>query len=83
VKIPFTVALVLKTKFPVDVPPANWMAFVVVLPAFVTVWRLDVVPLGQLVPFARHTAMPFTNMAELETVLAERVFAYKLEPVAF
>ena len=37
VKIPLTVAEVLKTKSPVEVPPANWMALVVVLPAFVTV----------------------------------------------
>ena len=37
VKTPLTVALVLKTKSAVDVPPANWMALVVVLPAFVTV----------------------------------------------
>ena len=60
VSTPFTVALVLKVKSAVEVPPANWMAFVVVLPAFVTVWRFGVVPVGQLVPFARHTATPFT-----------------------
>jgi hypothetical protein len=41
----------------VDVPPANWIALVVVLPTFVTCWRFGVVDVaGQLVPFARHTA---------------------------
>src|SRR5690348_109703 len=33
------------------------MAFVVVFPAFVTVWRLDEVPEGQLVPSTKHTAV--------------------------
>jgi hypothetical protein len=50
----------MNTKSPVEVPPANWMAFVVVLPAFVTVWRFGVVPLGQLVPFERQMLWPFT-----------------------
>ena len=75
VRTPFTVALVLKTKSAVLVPPANWRAFVVVLPAFVTVWRFGVVPVGQLVPFAKHTAIPPTKMAEEVTVLAESVLA--------
>jgi hypothetical protein len=83
IKTPFTVALVLKTKSAVDVPPANWIAFVVVLPAFVTVWRLGVVPLGQFVPLARQTAMPPTKMAEEVTVLADKVRAFSVEPVAF
>jgi hypothetical protein len=83
VKMPFTVALVLKTKSAVDVPPANWIAFVVVFPAFVTVWRFGVVPVGQLVPFARHTAIPPTKIAEEVTVEAESVAALSEEPVAF
>jgi hypothetical protein len=83
VKIPFTVALVLKTKSAVEVPPLNWIAFVVVLPAFVTVWRFGVVPVGQLVPFARHTAMPPTKMAEEVTVVADKVEALREVPVAF
>ena len=29
-------------RAPVDVPPANWMAFVVTFPAFVTVWSVPV-----------------------------------------
>jgi hypothetical protein len=70
VKIPLTVAEVLKTKSAVEVPPANWMARVVVLPAFVTVWRFGVVPVGQLVPEARHTATPLTNTAVEDTVVA-------------
>jgi hypothetical protein len=37
------------------------MAFVVVLPAFVTVCKFGVVPLGQFVPFNKHTGEPFTN----------------------
>lgn len=82
VKIPLTVALVLKTKSAVEVPPANWIEFVVVLPAFVTVWRLGVVPLGQLVPLAKHTAMPPTKIAEEVTVVAESVVALSEVPVA-
>lgn len=82
VKTPFTVALVLKTKSAVEVPPANWIAFVVVEPAFVTVCKFGVVPVGQLVPFARHTAMPPTKMAEEVTVLAESVEALSVVPVA-
>lgn len=47
-------------KFPVEVPPANWSALVVVFPAFVTVWRSAAVDDGQFVPFCRHTFDPFT-----------------------
>ncbi len=75
VRTPFTVAEVLNVKSAVEVPPANWMALVVVLPAFVTVWRFGVVPEGQLVPLARHTAIPPTKIAEEVTVLAESVLA--------
>ncbi len=75
VRTPFTVAEVLNVKSAVLVPPANWRAFVVVLPAFVTVWRFGVVPVGQLVPLAKHTAIPPTKMAEEVTVLAESVLA--------
>lgn len=75
VRRPLTVAEVLKTKSAVLVPPANWMAFVVVLPAFVTVWRFGVVPVGQLVPEARHTATPLTNTAVEDTVVAWMVEA--------
>ena len=78
IRSPFTVAVVLKTKSPVEVPPANWMAFVVVFPAFVTVWRLGVVPVGQLVPLARHTSWPFTYMT-----LEDTSAAWRLVPVAF
>lgn len=83
VRTPETVAEVLNVKSAVEVPPANWIAFVVVLPAFVTVWRFGVVPEGQLVPLAKHTAIPFTNIAVEVTVVAESVLAYKEEPVAF
>ena len=83
VRMPLTVAEVLKTKSAVDVPPANWIEFVVVLPAFVTVWRFGVVPVGQLVPLAKHTAMPPTKIAEEVTVFALKVLAFKEEPVAF
>jgi hypothetical protein len=47
-------------KDAVDVPPPKTMAFVVVLPAFVTVWRFGVVPEGQFVPLARQTKEPPT-----------------------
>ena len=55
-------------KLPVEVPPANWIALVVVLPAFVTVWRLAAVPDGQLVPFERQGAKPLirSEVAEAE-----------------
>jgi len=56
----FTVRLPVTTKSFVDVPPLNTMAFVVVFPAFVTVWKLAAVELGQLVPFKRQTDEPFT-----------------------
>jgi hypothetical protein len=62
----------------VDVPPANWMALVVVLPAFVTVWRLGVVPVGQFVPLARHTIDPFTNKLVVDTVDAPSQVAVAL-----
>jgi hypothetical protein len=68
VEVPETVRSLETTKFPVDVPPLNWMAFVVVLPAFVTVWRFGVVPLGQFVPFARQTATPFTRTWVADTL---------------
>ena len=42
------------TKGPVEVPPANWMVLVVVLPAFVTDCRVGVVTTGQFVPSARQ-----------------------------
>ena len=42
-------------RFDVVIPPKTVMLFVVTLPAFVTVWRFGVVPLGQFVPFARQT----------------------------
>jgi len=78
IRRPLIVAVVLKTKSAVEVPPANWMAFVVVLPALVTVCRFGVVPVGQFVPFARHTNEPFTYSAvELTSE------ACKLVPVAF
>lgn len=82
VRTPDTVAEVLNVKSAVEVPPANWIAWVVVLPAFVTVWRFGVVPVGQLVPFARHTATPPTKIAEEVTVLADKVLAEREEPVA-
>lgn len=83
VRTPETVAEVLNVKSAVDVPPANWIAFVVVLPALVTVWRFGVVPVGQLVPLAKHTATPPTKIAEEVTVVAESVLAEREEPVAF
>lgn len=75
VRTPDTVAEVLNVKSAVEVPPANWIAWVVVLPAFVTVWRFGVVPVGQLVPLAKHTATPPTKIAEEVTVLADKVLA--------
>lgn len=75
VRTPLTVAEVLNVKSEVEVPPANWRALVVVLPAFVTVWRFGVVPVGQLVPLAKHTATPPTKIAEEVTVLADKVLA--------
>lgn len=68
VEVPVTVRAPVMVKSAVEVPPANWMALVVVLPAFVTVWRLGVVPVGQLVPLARQTIDPFTNRLVVETV---------------
>ncbi len=50
-----TVSVLETTKAAVEVPPANTIEFVVVLPVFVTVWKFGVVPLGQFVPFARQT----------------------------
>ena len=60
-------------KVAVEVPPANWMAFVVVFPAFVTVCRFGVVPVGQFVPFARHTLNPFTSTAPAFKVVPDAV----------
>lgn len=43
------------TKFPVDVPPANWINCVVTFPCVVTCCKVGVAfPAGQLVPFAKH-----------------------------
>ena len=44
----------LATKAPVDVPPPKTMALVVVLPALVTIWKFDTVPVGQFVPSNRQ-----------------------------
>jgi hypothetical protein len=71
--VPVTFRFPVIVKFPVDVPPLNWMSLVVTFPAFVTVWRLGVVPVGQFVPFARQTLFPPT--VRLETA--------SLDPVAF
>jgi hypothetical protein len=68
VEVPETVRSVEIVRFPVDVPPANWMVFVVVFPAFVTVWRFGVVPVGQLLPFERQTATPFTKTCVADTL---------------
>jgi hypothetical protein len=80
---PLTLADELKTKSPVEVPPPNWIAFVVVLPAFVTVWKFGLVLEGQLVPFAKQTAIPFTSTAVDVTIEAERTPAFNVAPVAF
>ena len=55
--------LVFATKAPVDVPPANWMVLVVTFPAFVTDWRVGVVPAGQFVPSARQICLLFTVLS--------------------
>ena len=52
---------------PVEVPPANWSALVVVFPVFVTVCRFGVVPEGQFVPFERHGATPLMRICVVET----------------
>ncbi len=52
---PSTESVLETTKVAVEVPPAKTIEFVVVLPVLVTVWKFGVVPLGQLVPSARHT----------------------------
>jgi hypothetical protein len=80
---PLTLTDELKTKSPVEVPPPNWIAFVVVLPAFVTVWKFGLVLEGQLVPFAKQTAIPFTSTAVDVTIEAERTPAFNVAPVAF
>jgi hypothetical protein len=58
------------------------MAFVVVLPEFVTVWKLGEVPLGQFVPSTKQTMRPFTKSAVVVTVFAETVSAFNVPPVA-
>jgi hypothetical protein len=55
VRVPTTARSDVIANAAVDVPPANWIAFVVVFPALVTVWKLGDVPDGQFVPLARQT----------------------------
>ena len=71
---PRTINVLLTVNNPVDVPPANWMVLVVVLPAFVTDWNVPLPPPpgGQFVPSARQTFFPpivepFGNCAKPET----------------
>jgi hypothetical protein len=79
VPVPFTklrdcsVVVPVTAKSAVDVPPANWMAFVVVLPLFVTDWKVGETPDGQFVPFARHTRWPVTKMSVEVTVARNAV----------
>ena len=60
-------------KLFVDVPPLNWMAFVVVLPPFVTVWKSAETLDGQFVPFWRQTENPFTAIEEAKIDVPEAV----------
>ena len=67
------------TKFPVDVPPANWINCVVTFPCVVTCCKVGVAfPAGQLVPFAKHGNWPPINndvkLAEVPTMLAANKF---------
>ena len=69
------------------------MAFVVVFPEFVTVWKFGDVPDGQLVPFAKQTFWPFTISDEPDAVpnvneepkseVAVAAVAVRLEDVRF
>jgi hypothetical protein len=68
VEVPETVRSLEMAKFPVEVPPANWIVLVVTLPTFVTCWNDGVVELGQLVPFERQTATPFTRTWVADTL---------------
>jgi hypothetical protein len=69
--VPVTVRLPWIVKSPVEVPPWNPMSFVVVLPVLVTVWKLGVVPEGQLVPSFKQTAEPFTLIADAFKVVPD------------
>jgi hypothetical protein len=73
VDVPVTVSGPVTTKASVEVPPLNTIEFVVVLPAFVTVWRFGVVPVGQLVPFWRQTFVPFTVRKEKAPFVEKRL----------
>ena len=63
------------TKFPVEVPPANWIKLVVTFPCVVTCCKVGVAfPAGQFVPFAKHGNWPPINndvkLAEVPTTFA-------------
>jgi hypothetical protein len=60
-------------KLLVEVPPLNWMSCVVVLPAFVTIWKVETVPDGQFVPSNRQTGEPFTISELPEELLKLKV----------
>lgn len=81
--VPVIVRLSVIANGPVDVPPANWIAFVVVFPAFVTVWKLAAVPDGQFVPLARQTCWPSTKSEAPEAEPNVRFDAKRLVAVAF
>ena len=83
VKAPVTLRSEVIANAPVDVPPANWMAFVVVFPAFVTVWKFGEVPDGQFVPLARQTFWPFTSKLEPDAVPKVKEEPNKVVAVAF
>jgi hypothetical protein len=61
VSVPVTLKLFVIANAPVDVPPANWIVFVVEFPALVTLWKFPVVEPGQFTPFERQTDWPWTN----------------------
>lgn len=65
------------TKLAVEVPPANIKASDVVLPAVATVCKLDAVPLGQLVPSARHTCLLLTTKLVVVTLVNNPLVAVK------
>lgn len=65
------------TKLPVDVPPPKVMVVVAVFPWLSTCCNVGVaLPVGQFVPFARHTNCPATDKlvkaAEVPTMLAAK-----------
>jgi hypothetical protein len=60
VRVEETDTVLPNTKAPVEVPPLKTIALVVVLPAFVTVWKSETVPDGQFVPSAKHGSFPLT-----------------------